>query len=438
MARRVRDITVTIAALDDRQHGLATFEDRNVHVRNALPGETVLARVLRRRRGDWYADALEVRDPAAERMSPVCPNFPRCGGCAAQHVSHPVQLQHKQAGLLHALAQHGVTPREVRPPLAAGLTGYRRKARLGVRCVGGEVLVGFRESFSNRVARMDECAVLTPEFAAALPLLKSALGELSIADRVPQLELAQGDGAGVVMLRHLAPLTAADLVRLQRLQRESRLTMLLQPGGYDTLVTLEGAAPSDLHYLNLDFGLRIDFQPTDFTQVNAPMNRLLVRSALALLGPVHDLRVADLFCGIGNFSLPLARRGAQVVGYELGASAVTRAQANARRNGLAHRCEFYAVDLYDRESVDRVAACAAPGYDALLFDPPRSGCGVAMDAWLTPRCTRIVYVSCNPLSFASDAKTLQGKGYALQSVGALDMFPFTAHVETLGLFVRVA
>ncbi len=431
--RRAREIDVVIETLDTDGLGSATYEDREVRVRNALPGESVHARVLKRRRGTWYAQADSPEVGALDRQTPPpCAFFPRCGGCALQHLAYDAQLNHKEGRLLHVLEQAGVRPQKVRRPVAGPRLHYRYKARLGCRLLGSELLVGFRESFSSRVARMDSCQTLALPFARNLPLLQEALAGLEQPHLVPQVELAAGDTDFAYVVRHLQPLTEADRVRLLCFARNSGGRLYLQPEGYDSVHPLDPGDASDyLAYSNLDFGLRYQFRPTDFTQVNPHMNRSLVRSAVLGLDPPPGATVADLFCGIGNFSLALARLGARVHGYEAASASIERAQLNASLNGLSNQAQFRVVDLYHAEGE------LLPEVEFLLLDPPRSGAGPNLRQWASwPRLERIAYVSCSPDTFAEDARVLQQTGFELKEVGIYDMFPHTAHVETLGVFQR--
>jgi 23S rRNA (uracil1939-C5)-methyltransferase len=441
MSRRApREITPTIVSLESDGLGVGEVDERPVRIRNALPGETVRARVLKRRGGTWFGEAFEVDEPPAGqgaevRVVPACPYFPRCGGCSMQHMNYPAQVALKERSLRAALEAQGVTPRRFAAPTLGPRFGYRSKARLGVRVVNGQVLVGFRESFSNRVGRMNECLVLTPALASLPGELKAVLSSLSAPERIPQVEIAAGDANTALIIRHLDPLTEADIGILRDFSRLRGVRIYGQPGGYDSVTAIsESAMEPYLSYANPDFGLHYLFRPMDFTQVNMEMNRKLVRTAVSLLkqgasGP--DEKVLDLFCGIGNFSLALAAEGFQVTGYEASAAAVERAGLNARRNGLAGRCEFEEKDLYD-------ADVPLPGdANLLLLDPPRSGAGPNLGAWLrTTGALRVVYVSCSPASFAADSAVLLKEGFELEQVGIFDMFPHTAHVETLGVFQR--
>ncbi|MEQ8857829.1 MAG: 23S rRNA (uracil(1939)-C(5))-methyltransferase RlmD [Pseudomonadales bacterium] len=433
MARRgPRQIDVVIEVLSEDGLGEAWFEDRRVLARNALPGESVTVRVLKRRRGVWYGEAETPPRRGIERQTPPCPYFPRCGGCAMQHIAYPAQVRHKADVLLHLLRQQSVAPQLVRQPVCGPQFHYRYKARLGVRLVGDEPLVGFREGFSNRVARMSDCKTLALPFARCLPALRRVLAELERPDRVPQVELAGGDRTFAIVVRHLDPLGDADRARLRSFAASSGVRLFLQSGGYETVAELAPAADRrGLSYVNPDFGLCFEFLPTDFTQVNPFMNRRLVRAAVLALAPHRGAMVNDLFCGIGNFSLALARAGLGVRGFESSPGAVARAGRNAALNGLSAQAEFALADLYDSRCPE------LPDARYLLLDPPRSGAGPNLERWVASRALeRIVYVSCNPRTFASDAARLQSQGFTLQEVGVFDMFPHTAHVETLGCFVR--
>lgn len=433
MSRRgPREIQVEVDTLGEDGLGRGSSNGREIRARNTLPGESAMVRVLRRRRGVWYGEADTPAVPSAQRRSAPCRVYPRCGGCVMQHVDYRTQLEHKQESLQSALAAQGVKPGRIRDPVYGPRFHYRYKARLGVRLVGDELLVGFREGFSNRVARMSDCKTLALPFARMLGELKQTLAGLSQPDRIPQVELAAGDREFAVIVRHLSALTEPDRALLFDFARRSGMQVYVQSGGYDTVVPLQhGHGQGMLSYTNPDFGLCFGFLPTDFTQVNPYVNRALVRGALLALAPEHGSRVVDLFCGIGNFSLALARLGVDVSGLEVSQGAVDRARRNAAVNGLSPWAEFAVADLYDSRCAG-VEEC-----DYLLLDPPRSGAGENLERWVDPpRLRRIAYVSCNPGSFAMDAARLAEQGFELEEVGIYDMFPHTAHVETLGLFCR--
>lgn len=437
--RRSRQVALTVTALDEDGLGRGRVEIpeqgllREVAVRNALPGERIRGPVRRRRRGIWYADAEVIEAPAPERVAPPCVNFPTCGGCALQHQRYDAQLAGKVALLEGLLDERRVTPRRWRRPVSGPRLHYRHKARLGARLVGDDLLVGFRVALSNHVVRMSECRTLIRPFADALPALRRTLDGLSVRGAVPQVELSAGDHSQAFIVRHLQPLTSGDRQRLVGLAESTGIDVLLQPGGPDSVTALDpGAGPPPLlRYALPQFGVVLEFEPQAFTQVNLAMNRELVSAAVTALELRPGSAVVDLFCGIGNFSLPLARRGARVVGLEGTAAAVDRARRNARLNGLADACVFEVTDLYD------AGAELPQEAQSMLLDPPRSGAGPNLDRWLErSSLERVVYVSCNPHSFAADAALFAARGFELDSVGVFDMFPHTAHVETLGVFRR--
>ena len=434
---------VVIDALSDEGLGGTTLNDKPLWVRNALPGERVQARILKRRRGQRFADGAPLADLNPQRSVSACQYFPRCGGCNLHHLAYPEQLQLKQGILAKALQRVDVVPERWRQPTGLTRLGYRRKARLGVRVVGEQVLLGFRESFSNRVARMDACMTLTPRLSALLQPLKGLVGTLSQPRTIAQIELAEGDESCALLLRHLEALSQTDLQQLQDFAAAHHVQVILQPSGYDNLQPLpESGGIYPLSFKIPEHGLNLQFYAHQFTQVNALMNRELIRVATGYLGDLRGRVVADLFCGIGNFSLPLARQGARVVGAEASSEAIAMAQRNARLNGLEQQCRFVVEDLYSATGqAEFMSELGVQGQaaDALLLDPPRSGAGVNLDAWTKPSSIKqVVYVSCNPQSFADDALRLAQAGFRLREVGVYDMFPQTAHIETVGNFVRSA
>lgn len=432
VSRQPRRIDVVVTGLSEQGFGTGEAEDRILLVRDALPGERVGVLVRKRRGGIWYAQTERRDNSAPERVAPPCPSFPGCAGCTLQHYDYAAQLALKQATLERCLGEQGIVADRMRAPVRGPRLHYRHKARLGAHVVDGVLLLGFREGFSHRIARISECRTLAPPLAAALPELARVLGGLSAASRIPQVEIAAGDVATAYIVRHLAPLAASDEAALAAFEAVSGRRVYLQPQGYDSIRPLTGRDGMRLlSYGNPEFGLLFEFLPTDFTQVNPLINRALVQAAVLALDPRPGEVVADLFCGIGNFSLALARRGARVRGYESGPGAVTRAAHNAERNGLARQAEFAVRDLY-HPSGARIAESRL-----LLIDPPRSGAGPNLGEWAASAALeRIAYVSCNPRTFATDAAVLRERGFRLAELGIFDMFPHTAHVETFGLFVR--
>ena len=355
-----------------------------------------------------------------------------------QHFDSVAQAAVKQRVLEDALFRVGkVVPGIIYPAIHGPSWGYRYRARIGVRLVPkkGGVLVGFHERRSSYIADMRSCAVLSPHISAMLPALRELIAGLSIPDRLPQIEIAVSDTATVLVFRNLLPFTPADEARLAAFADANGVQVWQQPGGPATAQPLHPKNGPGLAYTLPEFDVTMDFLPTDFTQVNVDINRLLIRRSMQLLDPQPGERIADLFCGLGNFSLPIARRGATVVGVEGSDTLVARARKNARRNGLAANSEFHAANLFEATE-DSLAALGV--LDKLLIDPPREGAIAvvkALSAQQSP--ARIVYVSCNPATLARDAAVLvHEKGYVLRGAGIANMFPQTSHVESIALFER--
>lgn len=407
---------------------------REARVEGALPGETV--EVLRyAREGPLdVARTLAVASPAAERVEPRCPHYGVCGGCSLMHLEPAAQVAWKQSLLLADLAAHGLSPTRTLPPLRASEWRYRRRARLGVKHVPGKgkVVVGFREKDRRFIADLSTCEVLAgPD--RLLPLLSELIGSLSIAAKLPQIEVSVGDDELALVMRTLEPPSEADLERLRAFAREHALRIFVQPGGLDSVEPLEPERGELLHYSMPAFEVELGFRPTDFVQVNAAINRAMVERAVELLELSAEHRTLDLFCGLGNFSLPLARRCQFVLGAEGDLGLVERARHNATANGIAN-VRFERRDLYgavgDLDWLDG-------HYDRVLLDPPRSGAAAIVERFEKIGAARIVYVACSPESLARDAAILVGRhGYRLIAAGIMDMFPHTAHVESLAVFER--
>jgi 23S rRNA (uracil1939-C5)-methyltransferase len=342
----------------------------------------------------------------------------------------------KQGRLVQALKRlGGVAPETLYPPVERAPWGYRRKARLAARYVArkGGVLVGFRERHGSYVADLRGCEVLVPGAGRLIPALRELVSGMSIRDRVPQLEVAAGDGRLALVLRHLAPLSTEDRRSLVDFARREEVELHLQPGGLDTVAPLWPEAPEPLSYALAEFDVEIQFLPTDFVQVNGPVNEALVARVVELLALEGGESVLDLFCGVGNFTLPLARHAAEVAGVEGSAALVARARENARRNGLA-RVDFETADLFDESAAAR---WWDRPWDRVLLDPPRAGASDLVKGMRAPHPRRLVYVSCQPATLARDAGVLVGEhGYRLAGAGIVDMFPHTNHIETVALFVH--
>jgi len=425
-----REIEMEVTGLSSEGLGRGLVNTREIRLRNTLPGEVVEGLVRKRKRRIDHGDALTISASSPARVSPVCDVAHRCGGCTFQHASAQFELGWKEEQLRKALERNGISVQSWKLPVTGPQHGYRHKARLGVRKVGELMYVGFREAFSGRIVDMRSCTILAPRLAGLIMPLRERLGELSVAGRIPQVEVAAGDDSLAMVLRNLDALTESDSDDLRAFAADHRIEVFLQPAGPDSVVWLTGKGES-LGYSNPDFGLHFGFEPLDFVQVNPYINRQLVRKAVLELQAAT--RILDLFCGLGNFSLALARSGKSVVGLEGNSNAVLRARSNAARNGLTDRVVFESVDLY-------VDPSPAPAHslecDAVLLDPPRLGAGPQLQAWLHAGIRTVVYVSCNPESFARDAVLLAEAGLTLEEAGIYDMFPQTTHVETLGVFRR--
>jgi len=426
---------ITIDSFSHDGRGVGRIDNKAVFVHGALPGEIVAFTYERGCRRYDEGRLHHVLHPSPHRVEPFCPHFDLCGGCALQHMEPGAQLAYKEQTLLDALQRLGkVMPQRILPRLSGLDRGYRGKARLGVRYVikKERILVGFREKRSSFLADIATCPVLHPAVGDLLEPLSALVRGLSVYRSVPQIEAAVGDEGPALVFRHLEPLLPQDLAALGRFATEKNVRIFLQPGGEDS-VSLLGAGPAELSYTHPAFGCTLFFRPTDFIQVNGRLNRALVERAVDLLAPgCHD-RVLDLFCGIGNFTLPLATRAGQVVGVEGDAALVARARTNAEKNALTNT-DFHVADLF---APDDNALWAQGKFDLVLVDPPRSGAMEVLPVLAATGAGRIVYVSCNPATLARDAGHLvHDHGFTLAAAGVADMFPHTAHVESIALFEK--
>ncbi|MHB8347076.1 MAG: 23S rRNA (uracil(1939)-C(5))-methyltransferase RlmD [Acidiferrobacterales bacterium] len=434
-----------IESLDYEGNGVARLDGKAVFIQGALPGDEVRFRYHNKKRNFDTGGVTEILVPSPDRVVPRCPHFGVCGGCSLQHLRPEAQLREKQQVLRDSLAHIGkVQPDAWFPPLHGPVWGYRRKARLGVRFVPkkGGVLVGFREKRHSFITPLGSCEVLDPAVSALLPPLHTLIAGLSRPERMPQIEVAVGDPMDNVLcvalvFRHLEPLAADDLNQLRRFGECHAVQIFLQPAGPDSISRLWPAESADLVYRLPEQAIELRFEPKDFVQVNATINRALVSRALEILEPGVNEAVLDLFCGLGNFSLPLARRARRVLGVEGDNALVGRARSNAVHNGIGNT-EFLAADLY---AADGPAPWGSEHFDRWLLDPPRTGAMEVLKR-LPPDGSgprRIVYVSCNPGTLARDSEVLvHVKGYRLAGAGVLDMFPHTTHVESLALFESTA
>ena len=429
------ELELDILDLSHDGRGVARVDGKAVFVTGALPGERVRARQTLRKKSFDEATTLEVLRASPDRVEPRCAHFGVCGGCALQHLAAEKQIEAKQHVLMENFERIGhVRPERVIPPLRGEPWGYRRKARLGAKWVAkkDKALVGFRELDGRFIADLARCEVLIPRVGERIAELSALLGALEAREQIAQIELAAGDDTVVLVFRNLAPLSESDRSRLREFGRSSGITIYLQPGDNASVHPLDPDAPT-LRFALPAYEVDFEFRPLDFVQVNGDMNRRMVDHALALLDPRPSDRVLDLFCGLGNFTLPLARRAAAVVGVEGEPGLVQRARENAQRNGIVN-AEFHAADLA-RDL--RGEPWVRLGFDKVLLDPPRTGADAAIPQLPLEGVHRIVYVSCHPGSLARDAGILvREQGYRLTAAGVMDMFPHTAHVESIAVFEK--
>ncbi len=436
---RDRPLSETFTArVDDLNHeGWGVVRGgKTVFVAGALPGEMVEYRIRRRERSHDEAQLLRVIEASPDRVEPGCAHFGLCGGCSLQHLASESQLAIKDNMLRETLRRIGkVEPQRWLPPLSGDPWNYRRRARLGARFVHakGRSLVGFREKLSSYVADVQRCRVLAQPVGDLIGALSELVTKLSIPMRIPQVEVAVADNATVLVMRTLSPLSAQDRQLLREFETQHGVRWLLQAGRPDQLEVLQGDAPQ-LWYALPDYDLRLTFQPADFIQVNGLMNQRLIAQVLGLLELDADSEVLDLFCGLGNFTLPLARKARAVVGIEGEAALIERARANAIANGLQN-VRFAVANLAGEDAAERCLTLAQGGrYSHVLLDPPRTGAADVLPALarLAPR--RLVYVSCHPGSLARDLGILvSGHGFSLAAAGIVDMFPHTSHVESVAV-----
>ena len=427
-------MTLRIDSLDAEGRGVArNAEGKVVFVEGALPGEEVDFQVLRRKSSFEIGRLTKILGGASSRQTPRCPHFGVCGGCSLQHTDARTQMAAKQRWLEENLARIGKVEPETLLPIVYGEDWhYRRRARLGARYVPKKdgAMVGFREKRSSYITDMRECHVLPRQISDLISPLRSLVEALSIRARLPQIEVAVGDNQAVLVIRHLDPLKEDDEGLIRSFAEKHGVSIWLQPAGPDSAHPFH-PRESELYYELPEFGLRLEFRPTEFTQVNQGINRVLVSRAVRLLDPQPGERIADLFCGLGNFSLPLATCGAQVIGFEGASDLVERARQNATLNRLA--VQFEVMNLV-QPNLDPYAP-----FEKLLIDPPREGAVEIVKALPAAWPRRIVYVSCDPATLARDAGVLvHAKGFRLAAAGVVNMFPHTAHVESIALFERGA
>jgi 23S rRNA (uracil1939-C5)-methyltransferase len=428
--------TAQVESLSHEGRGIAHVGGKATFIDDALPGEQVEFRATKRHRNFDEARLERVLVASSDRVEPPCPHFGVCGGCVLQHLATDRQIEFKEQQLFDSLERIGrVSARERLPALQADTVHYRRRARFAARWVPkkNKTVVGFRERSTTYITDLRTCKVVTAGVAALIEPLSALISALSVRDRVPQIEVAHADSAIALVVRVLQPLTEADRALLLAFERQHNVELYVQPGGYETVAKLEGE-PQQLTYRLPQFDVTIAFQPTDFIQVNGRLNERMVERAVDLLQPNETDEVLDLFCGLGNFSLPLARRARHVVGVEGESGLVERARRNAQMNGIAN-AEFFTANLFAEDL--HISSWAQRRYTKVLLDPPRAGAREVLPVIAKSAAQRIVYVSCHPGSLARDAGLLvHDHGFTLVSAGVMDMFPHTAHVESIAVFER--
>lgn len=442
MSRRRRKVLPTepvrceIEKLSHDGRGIAHQDGKIQFVDGALPGETVMAKVVSSRSKFDELRTVEVVQAVPERGQASCDYADLCGGCSLQHMDAEAQIRFKENTLREHFAHFGgIEPEEWVAPMRSEALAYRRKARLGVRFVQKResVLVGFREKRSGFLADIDRCVVMDARIGERITALREIIHQLDAFQRIAQVEVACGDDVAAMVFRNLDPLSDSDQAKLVSFGQAHDLHIYLQPKGPDTVHRIWPSEGEErLSYRLEEFDLTMKFHPMDFTQVNAGINRQMVQRAVDWLDIQPGERVLDLFCGLGNFTLPLARKAGQVVGVEGDDAMVVRGRENAELNGLDN-VTFHGANLQGDFTSE---SWAAEGFDKILIDPPRSGAEEVCEYLTAFGANRIVYVSCNPATLARDAGVMVRKGYRLVRAGVMDMFPHTTHVESIALFER--
>jgi 23S rRNA (uracil1939-C5)-methyltransferase len=425
-----------ISALSHEGRGIAHIDGKTTFIEGALPGEEIEFRYTKRHRQYDEGQTVQVLTPSAERVAPLCRHYDICGGCTLQHMAPEAQILHKQQALLDLLARIGkVTPSVILPPLVGPVWGYRSKARLGVKYVikKEKLLVGFRERDPRFLADISHCEVLHPAVGQQLEALKAMIASLTCYTQIPQVEVAVSEETVALIFRHMEVLPQGDRDKLVEFGKARQWHIYAQPKGPTTIHRLWPTTGLErLTYQLPEYNLKMQFHPIDFTQINTVINQQIVAQALQLLQLEATDTALDLFCGIGNFTLPLARFCREVVGVEGSATSIARARENATLNDISN-VDFHVADLSKDTSH---FPWIHHRYDKVLLDPPRTGALDVLPGVLKWQPTRIVYVSCNPATLARDAAKLQELGYTCHSAGVMDMFPQTSHVEAMVLFVK--
>lgn len=426
-----------VHSLSHDGRGIATIHHKTTFISGALPQETVTYQLTRKHGQYNEAHATAIVNASPVRVTPACPHFGICGGCSLQHMNTETQIQLKQQTVLDQLKHFGqVVPEVILPPLLANTSGYRHKARLGVKYVikKNKVLVGFREKASRYLADIERCIVLHPSVGEQITALRELVTSLEQYQHIPQIEIAVSDNETALIFRHLKPFPLTDQEKLATFGQKYHFYIYLQPNPPTPVYQLwPENSPSRMHYTLPDYQLEMLFHPLDFTQINPVMNRLMVKQAVTLLELQPHENVLDLFCGMGNFTLPIALYARHVTGIEGNHEMVARAKENAAHNQIRN-VDFYTANLQDS---NLLASWAKKEYDKLLLDPPRTGAKEIMPLLPDLAAKKIVYVSCNPATLARDAKEIVHQhGYQLKKVGVVHMFPHTSHTEAMAVFEK--
>lgn len=433
----INNTPIDITGFSHEGRGIAHINGKITFIDNALPGETVLIAYTKKRGSYHEAKSTQIIKASKDRVLPGCPHYDNCGGCSLQHLSNQSQLRHKVSTLVDQLRHFTDTQPELLPLLIGPSWGYRRRARLGVKYVAKKqtVLVGFREKNGRYLAELQTCKTLDPRIGRLLIPLQELIHKLKAFQAIPQIEVALGDEILGLVFRHLIPLDDSDQMQLKNFAEQHCIQLYLQPGNENSTHCIWPKNPKLLSYHLENKGykrLELLFEPKHFVQINAEINQMMIQRAMELLSPNFSDRILDLFCGLGNFSLPLATRCQFVVGVEGYAELVERAEANAKHNAIKNT-QFYTADLTGSILKE---TWAQQTFNKILLDPPRSGALEIISQIAHWNVERIVYVSCNPASLARDAKELINQGYSLEKAGIMDMFPQTHHSEAICLFTK--
>lgn len=437
---------VKIESIDIEGKGIAHINGKAIFVYGALPSETVSIKIIKKKSNFDIAKLLEIIEPSSERVKPPCPNFGTCGGCSLQHIDFQAQVKFKENVLKENLWHIGkIKFDNLLPPILGEPWGYRDRARLSVHCVpsGDGVLIGFREKKSSQVANMSECQILPTPISQLIPHLRQLINQLSNKTRIPQIEIAAGESITVLVFRIMEPLNNNDENLIKNFvnnhsDQKFKLQIWLQPKGVETSYPFYPLDPKNsLYYTLPQFNLTIPFKPTEFTQVNPLINQQMVQLAIKLLDINHEDIIADFFCGIGNFTLAIAKYAKYVLGFEANAQLIERAIENATLNNLTSKTNFQSVNLFQ---IDNEWLVKIGKLDKWLIDPPRNG-AIELIKALSPEIApqKIVYISCNPATLARDASALVNlHNYKLEHAGVINMFPHTSHVESIAVFNKVS